>query len=286
MSTNEEVAEYWTTHNVTLHHEFSSACESIDYFHWRNAQYFNYISLMPVKGFDNKAVLDYGCGPGHDLVGFSVFSKCRRLVGVDLSPASIKQAESRLRLHSASTEVILLEAASEILPFDDHSFDHIHTSGVLHHTPDPPRILSELKRVLKPGGSINIMVYNYNSLWLHLYVAYQRCVLEGLYPELEIRQQFARSTDGEHCPIAHCYKPDEWIDICRSANLQAKFTGAAISMYEASLFPRRFDAIRDQRLRKESRDFLMELTIDQYGLPQYQGHYAGVDACFSCINSL
>ena len=127
---------------------------------------------------------------------------------------------------------------------------------------------------------MNIMVYNYESLWLHLYVAYQRSIVEGLFPELTIGEQFAKSTDGEDCPIANCYRPQEWLQICRGAGLEGEFSGAAISMHEASLCPKRFDAIRDQRLRKESRDFLLQLEMDRHGLPLYQGHYAGVDACF------
>jgi ubiquinone/menaquinone biosynthesis C-methylase UbiE len=142
------------------------------------------------------------------------------------------------------------------------------------------RILSELNRVLKPGGTMNIMVYNYDSIWLHFYVAYQRLIVEGLFSELSIKEQFAKSTDGPECPIANCYKPQEWIDICRTVGLRCEFSGAAISMHEAALFPNRFKAIQDQRLRRESREFLRDLKTDERGLPMYQNTYAGVDACF------
>jgi ubiquinone/menaquinone biosynthesis C-methylase UbiE len=277
------VTDYWTRHNVTVHHKFKSSEESFDYFHWRNAQYFNYINLMPVSGFDNKDVLDYGCGPGHDLVGFAEFANCNRLAGADVSPTSLAEAETRLQLHRKCVEICLLDEGDGFLPYPDESFDHIHCSGVLHHTPNPAAILAELRRVLRPRGTMNIMVYNYDSLWLHLYVAYQRSIVQGLYPELTIREQFARSTDGEECPIANCYRPSEWLKFCRDAGLEGEFSGAAISMHEASLCPKRFDAIRDQRLRKESRDFLLQLQMDRHGLPLYQGHYAGVDACFRLV---
>jgi hypothetical protein len=52
---------YWTEHNVTPHHAFSSQQESLDYFHWRNDQYFNYVELMPVSGFDGQGMPMY-CG--------------------------------------------------------------------------------------------------------------------------------------------------------------------------------------------------------------------------------
>ena len=279
-SANKVTAEYWTEHNVTLHHAFRDEKDSLEYFAWRNDQYFNYIELMPVAGFDGKSVLDFGCGPGHDLVGFGTYSRCKRLVGVDVSATSIGEARSRLALHGIAAETVLLETNSNALPYEDGTFDHIHCSGVLHHTPGPLEILKEFKRVLTPGGSVYVMVYNYNSLWVHLYVAYQRTIVEGLYPNETLREQFRHSTDGEDCPISNCYRPDEWIDICRTAGFAAKFAGAAVSMHELSMVEKRFAAIMDRRLPAESRNFLKALEFDCHLVPKFQGHYAGIDACF------
>lgn len=272
--------KYWTDHNVTLHHEFSTKEESLEYFHWRNDQYFNYIELMPVVGFDGKNVLDYGCGPGHDLIGFGTYSACKRLVGVDVSSSSVAESRSRLALHGINAEALVLDREIARLPFEDGTFDHVHSSGVLHHTPDPVAILKELKRVLKLGGTMNVMVYNYNSLWVHLYVAYQRSLIEGLYLGESLRDQFRHSTDGEDCPISNCYLPDEWIALCNEAGFEARFSGAAVSVFEVSILDRRFAAIMDRRLPSESRNFLKSLDFDRHALPKYYGHYAGIDACY------
>ncbi len=272
--------EYWTEHNVTLHHEFSTKEESLEYFHWRNDQYFNYIELMPVSGFDGKNVLDYGCGPGHDLIGFGTYSACKRLVGVDVSSSSIAESRSRLALHGINAETVVLDSGVITLPFEDATFDHIHSSGVLHHTPDPLAILKELKRVLKPGGSINVMVYNYDSLWVHLYVAYQRSLIEGLYQGESLRDQFRHSTDGEDCPISNCYRPAEWVALCGEAGFEAHFSGAAVSIFELSILDKRFAAIMNRKLPSESRGFLKSLTFDEHAAPKFQGNYAGIDACY------
>ncbi len=273
-------AMYWTAHNVTSHHRFQNASESLEYFNWRNDQYFNYINLMPVCGQDDKYVLDYGCGPGHDLVGFGVFSKARRLVGIDLSQSSLAEARDRLDIHGIDAELICLDSSAAKLPLADSSFDYIHSSGVLHHVPDPVKILLELSRILKPGGAMRVMVYNYDSLWLHLYVAYHQNILKNLFTKESILDQFRRSTDGVDCPISNCYRPDEWIDICEQAGFSAVFIGAAVSMHEMNLLPSRYAAIQDRRLRAESRKFLMDLSFDENGYPIYNGNYAGVDGCF------
>lgn len=273
-------AKYWTGHNVTLHEQFASAEASLEYFKWRNDQYFGYIDLMPVSGQDRRAVLDYGCGPGNDLIGFGVFSKPSRLVGADVSTTSLSEARHRVALHGFAAEFVQITPTSSSLPFADHSFDHIHSSGVLHHTPDPIGILKEFRRILRPGGTINVMVYNYDSLWLHLYVAYQRGILKGLHTAENIREQFKRSTDGEDCPISNCYRAGEWIALCAEAGLEAIHTGNAVSMHEMSLLPLRYAAIQSRKLRPESREFLVDLVQDAQGMPTYRGQRAGVDACY------
>lgn len=274
------VAAYWTRHNVTSHAAFGSAAESLEYFHWRNDQYFPYIELMPVSGCDGQTVLDYGCGPGHDLVGFAHYSKPRRLIGMDVSPTSLGEAEARLALHGARAELVRLDPESAQLPLDSASVDHVHASGVIHHLPDPLQTLRELRRVLRRGGTANVMVYNHDSLWLHFYVAYRKRIVEGRYSDLSLRDAFARSTDGEDCPISRVYRPEEFVELCRAAGFAAECRGAAISMPEASLFHGRYDAIADRRLPAESRRFLLALEVDRFGFPTYRGRYAGVDGCY------
>ena len=75
--TNKSSAAYWTIHMVNSG-DFENAEDSLNHFLWRNQQYPGYIQLMPVNSADNLVVLDYGCGPGNDLVGFSLFSNCAR----------------------------------------------------------------------------------------------------------------------------------------------------------------------------------------------------------------
>jgi SAM-dependent methyltransferase len=279
-ATKKDVTGYWSDHNVTSHHRFATKEESLDYFHWRNDQYFNYIDLMPVAGFDRRSVLDFGCGPGHDLVGFGAFSSCSRLVGVDLSPTSIAESRARLALHGIAAETLVLSDPTAALPFADHTFDHVHCSGVLHHVADPLFTLRELKRVLKPAGTMNVMVYNYESLWLHLYVAYLRTIVQGLHREETLREQFRHSTDGENCPISNCYRPAEWLSLCEGAGLAATFAGAAVSVFELSLTDKRWAAIADRRLPHESRQFLTSLEFDDRDLPMFRGSHAGIDAVY------
>jgi SAM-dependent methyltransferase len=275
-----EVAEYWTRTNVTSRHQFSSAEDSLAYFRWRNDNYFGYIELMPVAGQDGKTVLDFGCGPGHDLVGFSSLSKPARLIGMDVSPSSLAEAEARLALHDAACELVLLDPGRPELPLPSGSVDYVHSSGVLHHLPDILATLRELRRVLRPDGMARFMVYNRDSVFVHLYVAYQRCILDGAFPGLSLDEAFRGSTDGPNCPISQAYSPAAFVSLCEHAGFEAEFSGAAVSMLEAKVMPIRFDAIVDRGLGEESRRFLMELTLDPHGMPWYRNHRAGIDGCY------
>lgn len=274
------VREYWTQHNVTGHHAFTSAAESLDYLEWRNDQYVDYVRHLPLSGLDGKVVLDFGCGPGHDLVGFGVYSKPRRLIAADVSSSSLAEARARLALHEVACDWLLLEGAGHTLPLEDGSVDYVHCSGVLHHTQDPDRVLREFRRVLAPGGRVRLMVYNYDSLWLHLHVAYERMVLEQRYADLDVREAFARLADGEGCPIARVARPAEVASAARAAGLEARHLGNAIACGELDRLPRRFAAILDRRLRVESRRFLGALTFDERGLPYFEGQVAGMNGCY------
>ncbi len=272
--------EYWTRHNVTTHREFASIADSLEQLDLRNQQYPGYIELLPVSGKDGLDVLDYGCGPGHDLVGFAHYSRPKRLVGVDISPSSLDEAEQRLRLHNAPVELVRVEYGSYLLPFEDASFDYIHCSGVLMCIEDPPRLLREFRRLLRPGGELRLMTYNYDSIWLHLYVAYVVQIENGLYPDLPPREAFARTTDGEDCPVNAVWRPQEMLALGQDAGFEPEFLGAAVSLWELHNLPRRHIACLHPALPAESRAFLMGLRLDWNGIAWHGEHRAGVDGCF------
>jgi SAM-dependent methyltransferase len=277
------VARYWTGHNVTLHHKFTSPTESVEYFDWRNDQYFRYLELMPVAVRPGMAILDFGCGPGHDLVGFGTRGAPQRLVGVDVSPSSLAESRTRLALHGLEAELVESDVHAAPLPFPDGSFDLVHSSGVIHHMADPVVALQEIRRILRPGGEAQIMVYHRESLWFHLYVAYIQRLTEGKHTGLSAEEAFARSTDGPDCPISRCYTLDAFARLAAGAGLRMISCGVAVSAWEMACLPRRFDAIMDLRLPRESREFLRDLTFDSRGLPLRDGVHAGVDGCFRFV---
>jgi SAM-dependent methyltransferase len=91
-------------------------------------------------------VLDLGCGPGADAKVLREHTE--DVVGLDLSTAMTRKAQTDVP--SAS----FLVADGQTLPFSDSSFDAVWMRLVLLHTPDPAATMSEITRVLKPGGRV------------------------------------------------------------------------------------------------------------------------------------
>src|SRR5690606_6194815 len=108
-------------------------------------------------------VLEVAVGTGKNLPLYP--PEVEELVGVDLSPAMLEVA--RRRAAELGTDVELLEADAEALPFPDASFDTVASSLSTCTFPDPVRALREMRRVCKPDGQILLLEHGRSrSPWL------------------------------------------------------------------------------------------------------------------------
>ena len=197
---------------------------------------------------------------------------------------ALELASQRLWLHRFDPSRFELIKTSDALPeitLGDSSVDYIYSQGVLHHTSYPEAILKEFYRILKPNKSACIMVYNRESIWLHLYTAYDQMILKNAFPGISLEEAFARNTDGVDCPVARCYSAGEFIDLCQKAGFQADYAGGYLSRQELSFLKSlRDQAIGDERLNQVHGDFLRDLEYDDHGYPLYHGKYAGVGGVY------
>jgi SAM-dependent methyltransferase len=278
------VDAYWSDHTVNSR-PFESARESEEYLRWRNEQYPLFPELMDMWGrHPGEVILDYGCGPGNDLTGYLLYSGAQRVIGVDVSAKALELAQSRLDLHGFSRRrVELLQTADDVqtIPIPDASVDYINCGGVIHHASHPTAILREFHRVLRSGGAGRIMVYNRNSIWFHLYVAYIRMIVEAAFPGLSVEAVFRRSTDGEDCPISIAYAPDVFVGMLRKAGFEAGFAGGYLSIHELKCWDETAAAARaDERLATEHRVFIESIQFDARQLPMFDGKHAGIGGVY------
>jgi len=282
------VDSYWAEHTVRST-PFRSARASLAYLRRRSREYPLFEDLMELYGHhEHDTVLDYGCGPGNDLVGFLVLGHAHHVIGVDISRKALELARRRLALHRIDGEratLVQMGDGDPTIPLEDASIDYLYCEGVLHHTSDPAGVLGEFHRILKPGTNASIMVYNRDSLYYHLYTAYQRQTLEGAFAGLSTDEAFRRNTDGEECPIARAYRPGTFLAECERAGFGATYVGGYFADLELRLFRTLGDrATADHRLPAEHRDFLNELEVGADGYPRYRGQFAGVGGVYQLVN--
>lgn len=98
-------------------------------------------------------LLEVGVGTGLALPRYPAGAE---IFGIDLSFEMLERAQAVVhRLNPASATLVCADA--EQLPFADGAFDCVTLPYVLSVTPNPPRLLAELRRVCKPGGHILVL---------------------------------------------------------------------------------------------------------------------------------
>ncbi len=123
-------------------------------------------SVMYLNNKPGGKLLEIGCGNGTmlkylDSLGWQV-------EGIDFDPIAVEKA----RLKGINIKLGSLKDQH----YDENTFDAVILSHVIEHVPDPIALLSEIHRILKPGGMISLVTPNINSFgrmlfknfWLHL----------------------------------------------------------------------------------------------------------------------
>ena len=113
----------------------------------------NNFDLAWIKG---KRVLDAGCGSGRYSVALAMHG-ASEITAIDVSVSGLNEARSRTTEYP---QIQFRHASVLDIPFPDNSFDLVWCAGVIHHTTDFNRGISEVCRVLKKGeGKLFLLLY-------------------------------------------------------------------------------------------------------------------------------
>jgi arsenite methyltransferase len=114
----------------------------------------NPFSLGPLQPEED--VLDVGCGAGMDtLIAAQMVGPTGSVTGIDMTPEMIAKARGSVA-EMVLGNVTIVEGSAEHLPFDDSRFDVVISNGVIDLIPDKDAVFSEITRVLRPGGRIQL----------------------------------------------------------------------------------------------------------------------------------
>jgi ubiquinone/menaquinone biosynthesis C-methylase UbiE len=182
------------------------------------------------QDFRGKRVLEIGTGVGTD--GLQFQTNGADYIGIDLTLAGPKLAKEQFGLAGYAGNLVVGNA--EVLPLLDESVDHVYSFGVIHHSPSTEAIVDEMFRVLKPGGTFCVMVYNRSSINYYLEIMFLRKIFRRILypafipsvlsklgldrkklethrslllskPNMSKQEWISMNTDGPECPLAKVY---------------------------------------------------------------------------------
>lgn len=127
------------------------------------------IGMLDVQ--QNESVLDIGCGTGYSLVKFADMGA--KVIAIDLSEEMLKVAQRKIR----NKTVDLIQADGLFTPFSDDQFKNIFISFALElfDTPEIPKVLEEIKRILNINGKLGVVsLAKQNTLTVRMYEWFHR----------------------------------------------------------------------------------------------------------------
>lgn len=133
-------------------------------------------------------LLDAGCGPGSITYGLAMHVAPGSVVGIDADQSRIEAANRQMDEAKIDTVSFQVADVTE-LPFEDGLFDAVFANGLIEHLPFASNGISELMRVLKPGGIIGLRSPDWGVALLHPNS-------DGLQDSIALRNRWQRSRGG------------------------------------------------------------------------------------------
>lgn len=204
----DSVKQFWNRNLNGLKFLSSFPKEEEDFWKTSNLRYKYHYHLPPLfdrvaTKFPNGKMLEIGCGMGDDTAQW--VKRGMNVTAIDLTEAAVECTKKRLA--ACNLSAIVRTGNAESVEFPENSFDVVYSFGVLHHSPDTPKTIDEVHRILKPGGLAIIMLYNRKSLnyLIHRILHYpfdgtknDPCPVEHTYTQNEVLNMFGKFS---HCHI-------------------------------------------------------------------------------------
>ena len=213
MTTISDVRQYWDQRPCNIQHS-DYAVGTQQYFDQvEQRKFFAEPHIREFSDFgswNGKRVLEIGCGIGTAAVNFA--RSGAHYTGIELSEVSLELAQKRFEVYGLKGDFYHgnAEELQSFLPQDQ--FDLVYSWGVLHHTPDPARVIHEIKSYVVPNGVLKIMVYARNS-WKNFMIqagldqpeAQSGCPLARVYDAVEMQTLLAPDFEIEQIKQDHIF---------------------------------------------------------------------------------
>ena len=123
-------------------------------------------------------ILEVGCGVGAQSITLAKNNPKAKITAIDISSSSIKEAK-RLIKRKGITNISFHQGDILDLPFQAASFDHIFGSFILEHFSEPLNVLTNIKKLLKPSGTIRFIEGDHGSAHFYPNSDYAKKVIQS-----------------------------------------------------------------------------------------------------------
>lgn len=169
----EEVAAFWNAEPCDSENSQLSQTTP-EYYQEIEADRYAYqghiLNVLDWLEWKDKRVLEIGTGVGTD--ARQLIKRGAIYHGINVDEGSCGSTQSALNVFGLAGSVQQMSATE--MTFTDNTFDAVYSFGVLHHIPDVQKAITEIHRVLKPGGHLLFMVYNRSSINYQIEIRFLR----------------------------------------------------------------------------------------------------------------
>ena len=191
--TIDDVRTYWDDRPCNVKHSKKEIGTKEYFDEVERKRYIAEPHIPSFAGFSNtkgKKVLEVGCGMATEGINFARAGAS--YTGTDLSTESLDLAKKRFKVYNNKGNFYLgnSEELSSFVPVE--TYDLIYSFGVIHHSPHPEKIISEIKKYMNKDSTLKIMLYASES--------WKNYMIEAGHDQPEAQYG---------CPIANTYTKDE-----------------------------------------------------------------------------
>lgn len=189
----DDVKKYWNDRPCNVRHSKKDTGTK-EYFDEVESKRYTAEPHIPLfadfESYKGKKVLEVGCGMATE--GINFVKHGAEYTGTDLSEDSLELAKKRFGVYNKEGKFYAgnSEELTSFVPVE--TYDLIYSFGVIHHSPQPEKIISEIKKYMNKDSTLKIMLYASES--------WKNYMIEAGYDQPEAQYG---------CPIAYTYKKDE-----------------------------------------------------------------------------
>lgn len=181
-----------------------------------------FLAIQLVKDSPKGCIIDLGCGNGHAAIQMSKLG-FHKVIGIDISDEMLTAARQLAKNTGSGDSIELFKSdVQEVSVIESGSADACTALGVIEYLDEDERFLSEVHRLLKPGGIAVIQTRNYNCIYMRT-----RELIRRLIPRLREKIEYR-----EH-------KPDDFRESIEKSGLRVEqeYFSHFYALYPFTLVP-------------------------------------------------